>query len=73
MWDLLHVQIIGGDTEIALGWSVVLYAVLGALMSGFRPWFMRGRWEIHCLVCGLCTAAIPLAEYCMFSRFAGCR
>lgn len=67
MWDLLHTQIIGGEVEIALGWSIVLYAVLGGLMSGFRPWFLRGRWEVHCLMCGLCTAAIPLAEYCMLS------
>lgn len=71
MWDLLHAQILVAagepNVEIAVGWSVVLYAVLGSLMSGFRPWFQRGRWEVHCLVCGLCTGFIPLAEYCMLS------
>lgn len=67
MWDALHVQIHDGEVEIGLGWSIVLYAVLGALMSGFRPLFQRGRWEIHCLLSGLCTSAIVLAEYLMLS------
>src|SRR6478735_11792252 len=49
MWDSLHVQILEGDVEIGLGWSIILYSVLGSLMSGFRPLFQRGRWEIHCL------------------------
>jgi hypothetical protein len=78
MWDLLHVQIIdaavehvgkspGQEIEIGVGWSIVLYSILGALMSGFRPWFLRGRWEIHCLLCGIGTSVIVLAEYLMLS------
>jgi hypothetical protein len=67
MWDSLHVQILEGEVEIGLGWSIVLYAALGALMSGFRPLFQRGRWEIHCILSGICTSAIVLAEYLMIS------
>jgi len=67
MWDALHMQIIGGNVEIALGWSIVLYAALGALMGGFRPLFQRGRWEIHCLLSGVCTSMIVLAEYLMIT------
>jgi len=67
MWDALHVQIIEGNIEIAMGWSIVLYAALGAIMGGFRPLFLRGRWEIHCVLCGLCTAFIVLAEYLMIT------
>jgi hypothetical protein len=71
MWDSLHVNIfLAGDdpnAEVALGWSIVLYAVLGALMGGFRPLFQRGRWEIHCLLTGLLTTAIPLSEYLMLT------
>ena len=63
-----HAQVHRGETvEIALGWSIVLYAALGALMSGFRPLFQRGRWEIHCLLSGVCTALIVLAEYLMIT------
>ncbi len=67
MWDALHVQVdLAHDTaEVALGWSVILYALLGALMNGFRPLFQRGRWEIHCLLSGVCTSLIVFAEYLM--------
>jgi hypothetical protein len=67
MWDALHVQIVEGNIEIALGWSIVLYAGLGAIMGGFRPLFQRGRWEVHCLLSGICTAFIVLAEYLMLT------
>ena len=67
MWDSLHSQMIEGNYEIALGWSIVLYATLGGLMSGFRPLFQRGRWEIHCIFSGLATSVIVLAEYLMIT------
>lgn len=67
MWDLLHVQIIVDHPEIGIGWSIVLYAMLGSIMSGLRPLFLKGRWEIHAVLCGLCVSAIVLAEYLMLS------
>ena len=67
MADLLHVQMVEGEPEIGLGWSIILYVVLGTIMAGFRPLYQRGRWELHCLLCGLCTAMIPFAEYLMIS------
>ena len=82
MWDALTVQILeigmgpanigtgpmsGSVVEIGLGWSIVLYAVLGAVMSGFRPLFQKGRWEIHCLMSGVCTSLIVLSEFLMIS------
>ncbi len=67
MWDSLHSQMIEGNYEVAVGWSIVLYAVLGGLMSGFRPLFQRGRWEIHCIFSGLATSVIVLAEYLMIT------
>jgi hypothetical protein len=66
-WDPQHREVVGANVEIALGWSIVLYAALGALMGGFRPLFQRGRWEIHCLLSGVCTAIIVLAEYLMIT------
>jgi len=75
MWDALSVQVVTigmgpvttNTVEIALGWSIILYATLGAVMSGFRPLFQRGRWEIHCLMSGICTSLIVLAEFLMIS------
>ena len=67
MWDALNMLTVDGNVEIAMGWSIVLYAGLGALMGGFRPLFQRGRWEVHCLLSGLCTALIVLAEFLMIT------
>ena len=63
----LTMPVIDSTVEISLGWSIILYAALGAIMSGFRPLFQRGRWEIHCLVSGLFTSFIVLAEYLMIT------
>lgn len=67
MWDALTAQIVDANVEIAMGWSILLYAALGSIMSGFRPLFQRGRWEVHCLLSGLLTSVIVLAEYLMIS------
>jgi hypothetical protein len=65
--DALTVQVIGGKVEIAVGWSILLYAVLAGFMHGLRPLFIRGRWEVHCVLTGLCTSAIILAQYLMIT------
>jgi hypothetical protein len=67
MWDCMITQVVDSQVEISLGWSILLYAALGAIMNGFRPLFQRGRWEIHCLLSGLFTSAILLAEYLMIT------
>lgn len=55
----------GADAAVEnpLGWSIVLYAILGMVMHGLRPWFLRGRWEVHVLASGACAVVIPLVEY----------
>jgi hypothetical protein len=65
--DALTVQVIGTKVEISLGWSVLLYAVLAGIMHGLRPLFLRGRWEVHCLLTGVCTSLIILAQYSMIT------
>lgn len=65
--DVLTVQVIGGRVEIAFGWSIILYAVLAGIMHGLRPLFARGRWEVHCVLSGVCTSVILLVQYLMIS------
>jgi len=65
--DALTVQVIGSKVEISLGWSILLYAVLAGIMHGLRPLFIRGRWEVHSVLTGLCTSAIILAQYLMIT------
>jgi hypothetical protein len=65
--DALTVQVIGARVEISMGWSILLYAVLAGIMHGLRPLFVRGRWEVHCILSGVCTSAIILAQYLMIT------
>ena len=65
--DALTVQVIDSKVEISLGWSILLYAVLAGIMHGLRPLFIRGRWEVHCIMTGICTSAILLAQYLMIT------
>ncbi len=65
--DALTVQVIDGKVEISLGWSILLYAVLAGIMHGLRPLFIRGRWEVHCIMTGICTSLIVLTQYLMIS------
>lgn len=65
--DAVTVQALGARVEISVGWSILLYAVLAAIMHGLRPLFIRGRWEVHCIMSGLCTSVILLSQYLMIA------
>ena len=65
--DTLTAQVVGTHVEISLGSSILLYAVLAGIMHGLRPLFIRGRWEVHCVMSGICTSAILFAQYLMLS------
>ena len=65
--DVLTVQVIGGKVEISMGSSILLYAVLAGFMHGLRPLFARGRWEVHCILGGVFTSLIVLAQYLMIT------
>jgi hypothetical protein len=67
LWDAMTVQVLGAHVEISFGWTILLYAVLAAIMHGLKPLFNRGHWEVHCVLSGFCTSAILLAQYLMIS------
>jgi len=65
--DALTVQVIGGKVEISTGSSILIYGVLAGVMHGLRPLFARGRWEVHCILSGVFTSLIVLAQYLMIT------
>jgi hypothetical protein len=65
--DALTVQVIGGKVEISAGSSILLYGVLAGIMHGLRPLFVRGHWEVHCILSGIFTSLIVLAQYLMIT------
>jgi hypothetical protein len=46
---------------------VLVVRVPVVIMSGLRPLFLRGRWEVHCLFSGIATSVLVLVEYLMIS------
>jgi hypothetical protein len=67
LWDAMSVQVLGARVEISFGWSILLYAVLAAIMHGLKPLFNRGQWLVHFVLCGVCTSLILLSQYLMIS------
>jgi len=65
--DALTVQIIGDKVEVSAGSSILLYGVLAGIMHGLRPLFARGHWEVHCILSGIFTSLIVLAQYLMIT------
>ena len=65
--DALTVQVIGGKVEISAGSSILMYGVLAGIMHGLRPLFARGHWEVHCILSGIFTSLIVLAQYLMIT------
>ena len=65
--DAMTAQVVGPRVEISLGSSILIYAVLAGIMHGLRPLFLRGRWEVHCFMAGLCTSLLLLVQYLMIN------
>lgn len=65
--DLLNLQAVGGQVEIALGWSIVYFVISGLLAHGFQPAFLRGHWWLHTLISAFGTSLYLALQYAMIS------
>ena len=63
MWDSMHCVTIEGNTDFPFGGTIVLYAMIGSMMNGLRPLFLRGWWQIHAVATGVLTSVLVLVEY----------
>ncbi len=67
MWDLTSLPKAAGSPDIVFGTSTVVFSFLGAMAHGLRPLFLRGRWEVHCLMSGLTTSILVFIEYALIT------
>ena len=68
--DLFAVPQARSNPDFPTGISILFYLVPGLIMHGFRPLFLRHRWETHCLLAeigAVLTPFILLAQYAMLS------
>ncbi len=63
MWDCMQSVIIDGATDFPFGGTIVLYTLIGSLMNGLRPLFLRGWWQVHAAATGVLTSLLVLVEY----------
>lgn len=63
--DLAFLHIVGDRVEIGLGWTMLFYVLAGTALHSFRPLFLAGRWEIHCLASTAVTALLLLSQFLM--------
>lgn len=66
-----HVEKNVNVTVLPVGYSIILFGMIGALMQGIRPLFRRGRWELPVLMVGVGTFAWLLIEYLLLSFVRG--
>lgn len=59
LWDARYMVIEDGN-GVEFGYSILLYALTGALMQGVRPLFCKGRWEFPLVLVGVATMALNL-------------
>ncbi|MGA0110533.1 MAG: hypothetical protein ACO3YO_00380 [Chthoniobacterales bacterium] len=60
---LLHVD--GGRVEIGLGWSMLYYVLLAAVLRMLPVLRLAMRWETHCLASGAATFVLLAGQYLM--------
>jgi hypothetical protein len=63
--DLASLNVVDGHVEIALGWSIVVFVFFGLFAHGLQPAFVSGRWWLHVLLSGLCTALFLALQFIM--------
>jgi cell shape-determining protein MreD len=66
LWDA-RVMVVGDERMVAFGFTILLFAITGALMQGVRPLFRRGRWEFPLLMVGVATVVLLVMEWFLVS------
>jgi len=65
--DLAYLHVVGGQVEIAVGWSIVFFVIFGLLANGLQPAFKRGHWWIPIPVTLVGTSLFLLMQFAMIS------
>ncbi len=65
--DLLTLHVVGGRVEIALGWSIVFFVIVGSIGQGMRPLMEKGRWAGYVVLASLSTSLYLLLQFAMIS------
>jgi len=65
--DLLYLHVVGGQVEIALGWSIVFFVIFGCLGQGFQPGMRRQHWWPYIPLTIVATSSYLLLQFAMIT------
>ncbi len=65
--DLAYLHVVSGQVEIAVGWSIVFFVILGLLANGLQPAFKRGHWWIPIPVTLVGASLFLMMQFAMIS------
>ncbi|MEX1119115.1 MAG: hypothetical protein WEB60_10035 [Terrimicrobiaceae bacterium] len=65
--DLAYLHVVAGQVEIAVGWSIVFFVILGLVANGLQPAFQRGQWWIPIPLTLVVTSLFLLLQFAMIS------
>ncbi len=77
LWDAQHIlgqhevdtQVyVDSQADVRIGYSIVLYAMMGFIMQGIQPLFREGKWHVSALLSGVAIFLYLFVEY-MFITF----
>ena len=63
--DLMYLNVVDGQVEIALGWSIVFYVIFGLIAQGLQNSMQHGRWWPYVLLSALGTSALLFLQLVM--------
>ncbi len=65
--DLMYLHPVGGQVEIALGWSMLYFVLFGLFAHGFQPAFERGHWWLYPLLSAVGTSVYLALQFAMIT------
>jgi len=80
IWDCQHnLAAHGGNLEIyphqveklRFGYSIILYGIMGAIIIGFRPFFLSGKWQIATVATSFSVYFYLWLEYLLINIIRG--
>ncbi|QQL43748.1 hypothetical protein [Sulfuriroseicoccus oceanibius] len=67
LWDCAFAFPVSATDDGVFGVSVFLFGLLGAVMQGVRPFFVRGRWDVPVMVVGAGVFLFLFLEFLVLS------
>ena len=57
--------------QLRFGYSIALYGLIGMLMQGIRPLFLRGNWQLSAILAGISLFIYLLVEFLLINFIRG--